>query len=592
MHDRIFRRFGGALRRDPIGTSLLAVVVVIVAMVMAAPLITSTSPVETDFQNVLLPPSLTHILGTDDFGRDVFARLLYGGRTSLLIAAIAVVIVMTIGVTVGVVAGYFGGAIDLVLTKIIDVLLAFPRLVLAIAVAALMGGGVVPLVIAIAVVAWPAYARIIRGFTLQIAQEGYVSAARTLGTPTWKIMLNHIALNLIGPILVLGMLDIGNIILAVSALSFLGLGVPPPAPEWGAMLNEGRASMEVAPWLVLAPGITIFIIVLAANYFGDIVRDSVEGRPVHGPRNWIRWRGGVVRKPQPDAPGFASVRQTNALAPPPRALDIVDAVIDVTDRRSPFHGRRILNGVTIHVDQGESVALIGESGSGKSTLAALVLGLTRPPLALTGGRVDLFGEPTLRWTWDDWQKVRGRQVTFVSQDPLSALNPVLRIGDQIREVMQTHLVPFPAVLEHRLREVLDEVDLPARVIDQYPHEISGGMRQRVVIAMAIINRPRLLIADEPTTALDVSTQKRILTLLRDLQSRYKLSLLFISHDLRVVSHVADRVIILRDGNVLEKGRTDQIFARPEHPYTRELMAAMPGRRIGVVQSTRAHHAVG
>jgi len=405
-------------------------------------------------------------------------------------------------------------------------------------------------------------------------------------------MLNHIALNLIGPILVLGMLDIGNIILAVSALSFLGLGVPPPAPEWGAMLNEGRASMEVAPWLVLAPGITIFIIVLAANYFGDIVRDSVEGRPVHGPRNWIRWRGGVVRKPQPDAPGFASVRQTNALAPPPRALDIVDAVIDVTDRRSPFHGRRILNGVTIHVDQGESVALIGESGSGKSTLAALVLGLTRPPLALTGGRVDLFGEPTLRWTWDDWQKVRGRQVTFVSQDPLSALNPVLRIGDQIREVMQTHLVPSPAVLEHRLREVLDEVDLPARVIDQYPHEISGGMRQRVVIAMAIINRPRLLIADEPTTALDVSTQKRILTLLRDLQSRYKLSLLFISHDLRVVSHVADRVIILRDGNVLEEGRTDQIFARPEHPYTRELMAAMPGRRIGVVQSTRAHHAVG
>lgn len=590
MPDRTLRRFAHGLRRDPIGMLLLGIVLVIGAMVVAAPLIAGANPVETNFQQVLLPPSAKHLLGTDDFGRDVFARMLFGGRTSLLVAAIAVAVVMSIGVAVGIAAGYFGGMIDLMLTKVIDVLLAFPRLVLAIAVAALMGGGTGPLVIAISAVAWPAYARIIRGFTLQIAQEGYVAAARCLGTPVWKILLHHIGLNLVGPILVLGMLDIGNLILAVSALSFLGLGVAPPAPEWGAMLNEGRASMEVAPWLVLVPGLAIFLVVLAANYFGDIVRDSVEGRPVHGPRDWLRWpalpaiaRGANERRAAAILPSDKGEEGPTSA----RVLDIDNVCVDVTDQRSPYFGQRILDHVGLHVRRGESVGLIGESGSGKSTLAALALGLTRPPLALAAGRVRLFGDDTSAWSWDDWQRARGRFVTLINQDPLTALNPVLRVGDQIREVMQIHLRPSRPELEARLREVLDEVHLPHRVIDQFPHELSGGMRQRVVIAMATINRPRLLIADEPTTALDVSTQIHILDLLRDLQSRHGLALLFVSHDLRAVSRVADRVVIMRGGKVLEAGMATDVFARPHHPYTHELLAAMPGKNLRLIQSAGA-----
>jgi len=581
MSDRVLRRFAVGLRRDPVGILLLAFVATIVVAVTAAPVVSGMDPLATDFRQVLLPPNSVNWFGTDDFGRDVFTRLLYGGRTSLQVAALAVLIVMTIGVTVGVVAGYFGGAVDLVLTKVIDVLLAFPRLVLAIAVAALMGGGTVPLIIAISAVAWPAYARIIRGFTLQIAQEGYVAAARCLGTPTWKILTRHIALNLVGPILVLAMLDIGNLILVVSALSFLGLGVPPPAPEWGAMLNEGRGSMEIAPWLVLAPGLAIFVVVLAANYFGDIVRDSVEGRPVHGPRHWLRLPGTVgSRRPDRAPAAVATAASTgNPAEVGAGVLDLQGVGVEVTDRRSPYFGRSILHDVSLHVAPGESLGLIGESGSGKSTLAALALGLTRPPLELTAGRACLFGENTAGWTWDDWQKVRGRMVSLVNQDPLSALNPVLRVGDQIREVMQVHLAPSRAAVEHRLREVLDEVHLPDRIIRQFPHELSGGMRQRAVIAMAIVNRPRLLIADEPTTALDVSTQIRILDLLRALQDRYGLALLFVSHDLRVVARVADRVAIMRDGAVMETGATASVFGGATHPYTRELLTAMPGRRL-------------
>lgn len=581
MSDRAFHRFASGLRRDVIGIVLLTFVAALIISILAAPLISGHSPVGTDFKQVLLPPNAINWFGTDDFGRDVLTRLLYGGRTSLMVAASAVLIVMSIGVTAGVVAGYFGGAVDLVLTKVIDVLLAFPRLVLAIAVAALMGGGMAPLIIAISVVAWPAYARIIRGFTLQVAQEGYVSAARCLGTPTSTILTRHIALNLIGPILVLAMLDIGNLILAISALSFLGLGVPPPSPEWGAMLNEGRNSMEVAPWLVLAPGLAIFIVVLAANYFGDIVRDGVEGRPVHGPRSWLRLpRRRAKNEPRPALP-IAQPTADEAAGLP--ALDMRSVRIEVTDRRSPFFGRCILNDVSLTVERGECVGLIGESGSGKSTLAALALGLTRPPLALTAGSARLFGQDTASWSWDDWQRARGRTVSLINQDPLSALNPVLRVGDQIREVMQTHLAPSGSELEHRLREVLDEVQLPERIIRQFPHELSGGMRQRAVIAMAIINRPALLIADEPTTALDVSTQLHILDLLRSLQDRYGLSMLFVSHDLRVVARVADKVVIMRGGEVLEQGAMTDVFAHAKHPYTRDLIAAMPGRRLRLKQ---------
>ena len=577
MAERLTRNLAAALRRDLLGLVLLAMVGTLVALCLMAPWITGADPTATDFANMLLPPSLENPLGTDDFGRDVFARLLYGGQASLSIAVVAVLVVTAIGVTVGIAAGYFGGAVDIVLTKVIDVLLAFPRLVLAIAVAALMGGGMVPLIIAVSAVAWPPYARIIRAFTLQIRQEGYVLAARTMGTPAWKVLVHHVALNLIGPILVLAMLDLGNLILSISALSFLGLGVAPPRPEWGAMLNEGRAMMELAPWLVLAPGAAIFVVVLAANYFADVVRDSTEGRPVHGPRDWLRvGRRSALPHATTEPTAEPAAKSPAGAGYPLVAFDGVK--VDVTDPRSPYFGRRILDGVSLTVHRGECVGLIGESGSGKSTLASLALGLTRPPLTLTAGSVEIFGANTRDWSWDDWRDVRGRAVALVNQDPLSALNPVLKIREQIGEVMAVHSGASRAVIDERVREVLSEVHLPPRVIEQYPHELSGGMRQRVVVAMGLVNRPSLLIADEPTTALDVSTQVRILDLLRELQSRYGLGLLFVSHDLRVVSQVADRVVILKGGRVTDQGATETIFTAPREPYTRELMAAIPGQR--------------
>lgn len=570
MADRRSRNLLAALRGDPIGCVLLALVGTLIAMCLLAPLIARFDPTATDFTRMLMPPSAENWLGTDDFGRDVFSRLLHGGRVSLAVAAVAVLIVMGIGTVVGIAAGYFGGVVDLLLTKLIDVLLAFPRLVLAIAVAALMGGGITSLIIAISVVAWPSYARIIRAFTLQVAGEGYVQAARTLGTPVWRILGGHVALNLIGPILVLAMLDLGNLMLAISALSFLGLGVAPPAPEWGSMLNEGRALMEIAPWLVLTPGAAIFLVVLSANYFADIARDSTEARAVHGPRDWITLASRAAEK--------RATRTPRAAAEAAPLLDFAGVTVDVVDPRSPYYGRRILHEVSFFVGPRECLGLIGESGSGKSTLAMLAMGLTRPPLALTGGAVRLSGSDTTAWGWDDWRRVRGREVGLINQDPLSALNPVLTIGEQIAEVMDAHDAVPRQERHARLRQVVADVGLPETVVGRYPHELSGGMRQRVVIAMAVVNRPALLIADEPTTALDVTTQRRILDLIRDLGQHYGLGVLFVSHDLRVIARVADRVVILRDGRVVEQGQTAAVFTDPRDAYTRELMAAIPGQR--------------
>ncbi|MFM8801390.1 MAG: ATP-binding cassette domain-containing protein, partial [Tagaea sp.] len=190
----------------------------------------------------------------------------------------------------------------------------------------------------------------------------------------------------------------------------------------------------------------------------------------------------------------------------------------------------------------------------------------------------LMGRDSAPWRWDDWRRERGCSVGLVNQDPLSALNPVLTIGEQIGEVMAAHDAVAPEAQAARLRSVIDEVGLPAATIARYPHELSGGMRQRVVIAMAIVNRPALLIADEPTTALDVSTQRRILDLIRDLGQHYGLGVMFVSHDLRVIAQVANRVVILREGRIVESGTTQGLFAGPREPYTRALMAAIPGQR--------------
>jgi len=258
----------------------------------------------------------------------------------------------------------------------------------------------------------------------------------------------------------------------------------------------------------------------------------------------------------------------------PALLDIVDVSLSYRTRRRVV---RALQAVNLSIAEGEAVGLVGESGSGKSTIARAVLGLTPAHIArIESGSIRVAGRDVTHLSEDDWAGVRGHPIAIVFQDPLSYLNPVMRVGRQIAESVERH-TPGLSV-DQRVRELLEQVKLPATCAVSYPHELSGGMRQRVLLAIAIACRPKLLIADEPTTALDVTTQAEILALLKELRTQLNMAMLLISHDLGIVASACDRIYVMYAGRTIEWGRTASIFEAPAHPYTIGLMHAAQSDR--------------
>ena len=272
------RRRWNALLREP-GTALgLFLVVSLLLAGLLAPWLPLDDPAEINLPERLLSPSPEHLLGTDHLGRDTFSRMIYGARTTLLAAAATLALSMTIALAVGTLSGYYGGWPDTALMGVVDLLLAFPSLILALAVAGALGPGLLNVLLAVGAVWWVGHARIIRGVTLGARQMEYVTAARATGAGNLRIILRHIAPNILGPIVVLASLDIGWIILGIAGLSFLGLGAQPPTPEWGAMLNDARPHLQTQPRLLLLPGAAIFIAVLGFNLLGDGLRDLLDPR--------------------------------------------------------------------------------------------------------------------------------------------------------------------------------------------------------------------------------------------------------------------------------------------------------------------------
>ncbi|AUW93119.1 MAG: ABC transporter permease [Sulfobacillus thermotolerans] len=271
-HSRALRRFW----KNKLGVMGLIIVVGFVLMALFAPGIAPFSPLATHFSHAFQPPSARHWLGTDELGRDVLSRIIYGARSSLVSGILIVAIGVGIGVPVGLVSGYYGGWIDDVIMRVVDAALAFPALVLALAIAWILGPSLIHAVWAIAAVTIPQFARITRGQVLSARTREYVEAARCLGASPWRIMLHHVLRNAATPILVVATLNIGSAILAVASLSFLGLGPPPPAPNWGAMLQDGSQYLNMAPWISLFPGLAIFLAVLGFSTLGDGLRDVLD----------------------------------------------------------------------------------------------------------------------------------------------------------------------------------------------------------------------------------------------------------------------------------------------------------------------------
>lgn len=505
----------------------------------------------------LLPPGAEHWFGTDRFGRDVLSQVMAGAQITLLVGVVAVGIAASVGVPVGVLAGMRGGRLGALLMRGSDILLAFPGLLLAIVLGAVYGAGTVTAMVALGIGSIPAFARVARSGTLQVMRADYVLAARAANRGEAAVAARHVLPNIAGMVLVQCSVNFAIAVLAEAGLSFLGLGTPPPTPSWGRMLQESQQFLGVADHLAVVPGIAIAVAVLGFNLLGDGLRDVFDPR-----------LSAVSPGPAPaPAAELAPPVEPNLLPGGVVALELRDLTVR-TDS-----GRTLLDDVSLSVAPGERVGLIGESGSGKTMTALAALGLLPDGVAATGhiglagvrGNLLDQGERALA-------RLRGQVVSMVFQEPMTALNPLMRVGRQIAETMTVHGAMRRAAAT-RAATLLAEVGLPDSAARRYPHELSGGQRQRVVLAMALANDPAVLVADEPTTALDVTVQRQVLDLMVRLVEERGAGLLFITHDLAVVSQVCERVVVLLDGVVVEEGPVAQVFTNPRHAYTRRLLAA-------------------
>ncbi len=545
------------------------VLVLLLFLAVFADVVVPYDPLKQNLMASLQGPSATHWLGTDDLGRDVLSRLIYGCRIAMIAAAEATTIAMVIGVPIGLFIGYRGGWWDWVVMRIVEAIVSIPGIMVAIVILALLGTGLHKAMIALGILFSTSFLRLARGVVLAEREEVYVRSARVVGASDSRILLRHILPNIAPPLIVQTTLTVGAVLLAEAGLSFIGLGVQPPDASWGTMLSTAAAYMDLHWFLAIPPGIAIILTVLSVNLIGDVIRDGIGRGITVAARQEV-----PVRRVEEAGPAEASV-----LIHSPRRPDEVLRVegLQVTVASPDGTGVPLITNLSLSIAKGETLGLVGESGSGKTLTGLAILGLTSVALRITHGSIMLNGRDLRTLSQRQIETVRGNEVAMVFQDPTTSLNPAFTVGSQIAEVLRKKKGLSTKAAWARTVELIDRVGIPrpeerARA---FPHELSGGMAQRIAIARALSCNPSLLIADEPTTALDVTVQQEILDLFSDLQQEFGMAILFVTHDLAVAADICDRVSVMYAGEMVEMAEIGPLFAQPRHPYTRGLLTAMP-----------------
>ncbi|MCB1755435.1 MAG: dipeptide/oligopeptide/nickel ABC transporter permease/ATP-binding protein [Gammaproteobacteria bacterium] len=558
----------GLLWRNRLAAFGLVVFAIIVILAVLAPILPLPDPDATNLAERLKRPLQEgHWLGTDHLGRDILSRLLWGTRVSLAVGIAASLVAAVFGSSIGILSGYFGGRTDNLMMRGIDMLMAFPYILLALAIVAVLGPGLMNALYAIAIVNIPFFARNVRGITLTFSRREFIDAARLSGKNNLRILLSEVLPNVLPVIVITLSTTVGWMILETAGLSFLGLGAQPPQADLGSMLGEGRKLIITAPHVSTIPGVVIFLIVMSINLLGDGIRDALDPR----------LKAGALQRP-------AARTETDL---PKTTGEQADSshLMDIRGLRTEFHtGNRILKAVSdvdLTLQAGECLGLVGESGSGKSVTALSLMGLVAsPPGKIVGGSVQFDGNDLLRVGDDELRNLRGGRIAYIFQDPLATLHPLYSIGDQLVEALRCHRTISYATAWEKAVSLLEQVHIPNASMraKAYPFQLSGGMRQRVGIAMALANEPDIIIADEPTTALDVTVQAEVLHLLNELRRQRQAALLFITHDFGVVAQLCDRVAVMYAGQVVEQGPVQDVLNAPKHPYTQKLVDCVP--RLG------------
>lgn len=562
--------FWRSFNRNRIAVVGVVMLLSVVLVAVFAPLIAQYDPKSSQgisAADVYKPPSALHWLGTDDAGKDIFSLFVYGARVSLIVGFFASFISVVIGGTIGLAAGYYGGRVENSLMRFTDTMLVIPDLPLIVVIIALTKPSLFNIIFVIGIFGWTTTARIVRSQTLAVKSRKFVLRAKGIGAGNRHIILHHI-LPLVMPILVVNaILVVSSAILSESTLSFIGLGNP-SAISWGQMLNFAfsRGAMSAgAWWALITPGFGIVWVVLALTLLGhgleQVLNPRLESHHLMVGRQAVQSEAGGTseeKKSRKDAPVLLDVRNLS-----------VQFVNNGTVAQA-------VQNVSFQLHEGEMMGLVGESGCGKTTLIMALNRLLPASGQISNGRIYFHGKDLAAASEEELADVRWSGVSIVFQGAMNALNPVRTVGDQIKEAIVKHIPTMPpGQLEERVIELLDLVGIAAEHKDHFPHQYSGGMRQRAMIAMALSCNPQVVIADEPTTALDVMIQAQILELLDSLRRKLGLAVIFVTHDLGVVAEMCDSVLVMYGGVTAEYADVDTIYNAPRHPYTQELLKAFP-----------------
>ncbi|GAA4169525.1 dipeptide/oligopeptide/nickel ABC transporter permease/ATP-binding protein [Gryllotalpicola koreensis] len=569
------------------GTGLAAIIVLVLVVLGAifAPLLTHADPNKADLNSLLAPIGPGHPLGADAAGRDVLARLLYGTRFSLAGALLATAIAAFIGVVAGLIAGYYQRWFESIASWAASLLMALPAIVILLAARAVLGPSMWMSMAVFGVLLSPAFYRLVYTAVVGVRNELYVDAARVAGVGDASIIGRHILAVVRAPIIIQAAMVMGISIAIEAGLDFLGLG-DSSIPTWGNMLNDAFSKMYQAPVLLIWPSAAIALTSVALVLFANTLRDELERAGSGGRAKVQSTATGTVF----GEPAIVHADEPGSAAP---ILAVHDLVVGYDRPGGEF--KQVVNGVSLTVRRGEVHGLIGESGSGKTQTAWSILRLLPEGGRIAAGTIVFDGVDLSTQSEKQLCRIRGRRISYIPQEPMSNLDPSFTIGSQLVEPMVVALGISRAEAKRRALSLLARVGIPSpeRTFSSYPHEVSGGMAQRVLIAGAVSCEPDLVIADEPTTALDVTVQAEILDLLRGLQRDLGVSILIVTHNFGVVADLCDRVSVMREGRIVESGPVRELFRDPRHPYTRSLFDAIleDGAARGALAHSSDRHTV-
>ncbi len=608
-------RPGITFSRFPLSAWLsMAVLAIIVLACLFAPLITQYTPIEQAVGTA--GPSAEHWFGQDSLGRDLFSRLLYGGRWSLTIGLGSTFLALCAGALIGSVAATSRKGVDETIMRVLDVVMAFPGIALAAVLVAAFGGSIPVLIVTIAFLYTPMVARVVRANVLAQYGEDYVAAEKVIGARTSHIVVKHVVANCAAPVLVFCTVMVADAIVLEASLSFIGAGVRPPDPSWGSVIADGKNMVLLGGWwATVFPGLLILLTVLSLNVLAEGLTDAMADPSLKKTKKTPSAlqaaqtaaaeetsneliledeAASVANTPEliDDFADPSVVKDALKPAAEPTPLETHLKILAETERsrsdRLVYEGdaapllevrnltirfperygdTAIVDNVSFTVRPNETMALVGESGCGKSLTSLAIMGLL-PKTAVVTGEILFDGVNVLELNNRERNKLRGHDMAMIYQDALSSLNPAMLIRAQFKQLTKRGGT-------RTAEELLELVGLdPVRTLASYPHELSGGQRQRVLIAMSLTRSPRLIVADEPTTALDVTVQAQVVDLLNDLREKLGFAMVFVSHDLALVASLAHKITVMYAGQVVESAPTSDLLVDPRHEYTQGLLGAV------------------